>query len=199
MLKVKIDNDLLDRGSAVVEATNKQVYKARTRALIRLRKHVETALKREAAKQLRIPQKAIADRFFSNAITDVDEVLRVWFGEWNIDPYSIGTPRQTVRGVRAGRRSYRGAFLGSVYTPEEKIWIRLRSPHYSPDLYPAGYRPGDRGMARDNRFPVVRAAVPVDGVMEKVVLELGDSFALFFERTFLSELNYQVNVKGGRA
>lgn len=199
MLRVAIDSALLKQVPAAMEATSTQVYAARTRALIKLRTHVETVLKREAAKKLNLPQRAIGNRFFSNSITAQDDVLRVWFGEWAISPYAIGTPVQNSRGVRVGRRSYRGAFMGSVYTNQQKVWIRLHSRHFSRDLYPTNYRPGDRGRAGNRgRFPVVRAAVPVEGVMEEIVEVHEDGFADFFEKTFLRELNYQANVKGTR-
>ena len=66
--------------------------------------------------------------------------------------------------------------MAKIYTGTEKVWIRLHSPHYTPDLYPTKHRPGDRGLAGYNgRFPVVRAAVPIDGVISDVVELEGDA------------------------
>lgn len=193
---VSIDRADIDRMYAAAGATDGQIERARLRALRKVAKPIERAIMQQASRKLRIPQKAIADRFFSNALREGDTELRVWIGTWAISPFSIGTPRQQVTGVRSGTRFYRGAFLGSVYTLEEKVWIRLRSPHYSEELYPTRYRKGDRGLARNNRFPVVRAAVPIDGVIAEVLQADGQEFADRFLRIFEQELNYEVNVKG---
>lgn len=96
-----------------------------------------------------------------------------------------------------GQRSFPGAFLGKIYSGTEKVWIRLGSRHYSPDLYPTKYRPGDRGVSElRGRFPVVRAAVPIDGIMQDLVDTLGDDYAKEFETIFVRELNYETQVKG---
>lgn len=196
MVRLEFDNSLLEKGANLVNATEQQIETARASALRKMRKRIETQIKRRAAKKLRIPQKAIADRFFSDKVEPGDDELKVWIGTWAVSPFSLGSPAQTARGVKAGRRSYQGAFLGEVYTSETKVWIRLRSPHYSPELYPTRTRPGDRGMSRGGRFPVVRAAVPIDAVIGEIVTNEGDEIAAEFEKVFLQELNYQVNVKG---
>ena len=197
MFTLQVDNDLLQKGAALVGATEKQLEAATTSTLSKVKKRIETRIKRRAAKELRMPQRAIGDRFFSNTISPGDSVLKVWIGTWAISPYSIGSPAQTLRGVRVGRRSFPGAFLAKIYTGTEKVWIRLHSPHYTPDLYPTKYRPGDRGLTGlRGRFPVVRAAVPIDGVVSEVVELEGDAIMEDFEKVYLQELNYQVNVKG---
>ncbi len=193
---IDIDRRDIDAMTKVAHATEGQIERARVRALRKVAKPIERAILQTAAKRLRVPQKALADRFFSNSIGKGDEVLRVWIGAWALSPFSIGTPRQQVTGVRVGARFYRGAWLGSVYTLEEKVWIRLRSPHYSEELYPTRYRKGDRGLARNHRFPVVRAAVPIDGVIAEVLADDGPEFGERFLRIFDQELNYEVNVKG---
>lgn len=193
---IAIDRTDIERIPAVVHATDGQFERARLRTLRKIQKPIKRDIMQAAAQKLRIPQKAIADRFFSNALGDGDTELRVWIGAWPVEPFSIGTPRQTPTGVKSGSRFYRGAWLGSVYTLEEKVWIRLRSPHFSSEMYPTRYRGGDRDMARNHRFPVVRAAVPIDGVIAEVLKTDGQQFADRFLRIFGQELNYEVNVKG---
>jgi hypothetical protein len=193
---VTIDRADIERMTAMAHATDGQIERARIRALRKVQKPIERAIMQAASKKLRIPQKAIADRFFSDAIGEGDTELRVWIGTWALSPFSIGSPRQSKTGVKAGSRFYRGAFIGSVYTMEEKVWIRLRSPHYSSELYPTRTRPGDRGMAHNHRFPVVRAAVPIDGVVAEVLQSDGQVFADRFMQIFKQELNYEVNVRG---
>ena len=186
----------LRRQKELFGATDKQFNIVRVRSLRKMQKVIETSIKREASKELRIPQKAIADRFFTNKLNPGDDELTVWVGTWDVDPFSIGTPTQNTAGVRVGRRSYPGAFLAPIYSSQEKVWIRLHSRHYSPALYPTKKRPGNRGGQQSGRFPVVRAAVSIDGVVERVLSREGDSFAQQFETTFIRELNYEVNIKG---
>lgn len=197
MLEINVNNDFLEQQKDIYGATEKQFDTARFRALRKIQKRIETDLKRQAAHKLRLPQKAIGKRFFSNRITPGDDELQVWIGTWNISPYGIGTPRQLGSGVRVGQRSFPGAFLGKIYSSTEKVWIRLHSQHYSPDLYPTKYRPGDRGVSElRGRFPVVRAAVPIDGVMQDLIDTLGDDYAKEFETIFIREMNYETQLKG---
>lgn len=202
MFEVTVDDSALQQFAGIAEATDKQMEAARTSALRKMRKKVETLVIRAAAQKLRIPQKALKDRFFSNNIEPGDDELNVWIGTWAISPFSIGSvsaygvPGKSG-GVRAGRRNYPGAFLASIYTGETKVWIRLHSKNYSPELYPTQYRPGDRGLGElRGRFPVIRAAVPIDAVMREVLERDGDEIAREFEKIFARELNYQVNVRG---
>jgi hypothetical protein len=79
------------------------------------------------------------------------------------------------------------------------VWIRLRSKHYSPELYPTKRRPGDRGLGDQGlrgRFPVVRAAVPIDEVLERVVDRDGDAISEEFLKVLTQELNYYTNIRG---
>ncbi|KJS00890.1 MAG: hypothetical protein VR65_10815 [Desulfobulbaceae bacterium BRH_c16a] len=205
MLQLTIDHSLLDHLAKMAGAADFQAEAARTSTLRKMRRRIETYIKRRAAKSLRIPQKALEGRFFSTSLEPGADTLRVWIGTWDISPYSIGSPAVygipgKSGGVRVGRRLYPGAFLAKIYTTEEKVWIRLHSKHYSPELYPTRHRPGDRGWTEHRgRFPVVRAAVPVDSVIRDVISQDGEILAREFEKVFMQELNYQVNVKGGKA
>ncbi len=204
MLKVAINQDLLDQRIDLAAATEYQVNAARTSALRKFRKRFETRVKRAAAKELRLPIKAIGDRFFSSSVEPGDEELKLWIGTWDVSPFSIGSPQAygvpgKSGGVKVGRRRYLGAFLGRIYSGKDNVWIRLHSKHYSPELYPTKHRPGDRGLAGGGRFPVLRAAVPIDDTIAKVLATDGEEFAREFETLFFQELNYQVNVKGARS
>lgn len=204
MIDVKVDQASLQAVISRFNSTPSQVALARASALRKMRKRVETAIKREAAKELRMPQKALGGRFFSNSIKKGDSVLKVWIGTHPVSPFDLGgvKPYGVVGksgGVKAGRRTYRGAFLASIYTSRPKVWIRLRSKHYTPELYPTRKRPGDRGLSDESlrgRFPVIRAAVPIDEVMERVVERDGEDILADFERVFIQELNFYTNVKG---
>lgn len=205
LLALDIDQEMLERRADLAGATDQQLRAAITSALRKMETRVETRIKRRAAKTLRIPQRSLENRFFSKSIQPGDSELKVWIGTWHLSPFAIGSPRTygtpcRSGGVKVGGRTYPGAFLAKIYTVEEKVWIRLSSKHYSPELYPTKYRPGDRGLGGDkSRFPVVRAAVPIDDVMRDVIEQEGPQILQEFDKVFLAELNYQVNVKGKRA
>lgn len=204
MIDVQVDQAAIRDVIRVLGSTPAQVALARASALRKMRTRVETRVKRAAAKELRMPQKALGDRFFSEKIRKGDDVLKVWIGTHPVSPFKIGAVRPygvvgKTGGVKAGRRTYRGAFLASIYTGQQKVWIRLHSKHFSPDLYPTKHRPGDRGIADAGgrgRFPVVRAAVPIDAVMEAVVERDGEAILQEYESIFMQELNYYTNVRG---
>lgn len=204
MLAIEVDQKGLEVMAKAIAATEDQVVISRTRALRKTQKEVETFIKRYVAKAERIPQRAIADRFFSEKVAPGDDTASVWIGAWAVDPFSLGSPTAYGRvgvsgGVKVGRgRNYTGAFLAQIYTDQQKVWIRLKSKHYSPAIYPAHYRPGDRGLSRNNRFPVVRAAIPIDKHVEKVLAQNESYFASVFEKKFEQEFNYEVLVKGER-
>jgi len=206
MIDVSVDPAAVQEVIRRFGSTIDQVELARASALRKMRKRVETAVKRAASKELGMPQKALGGRFFSNKIKKGDDVLKVWIGTQPVSPFKLGAvgvfgePGRPFSGVMVGKRKYRGAFLASIYTSRQKIWIRLNSKFYSPELYPTMKRSGDRGLSDDpslkGRFPVVRAAVPIDEVLEAVVDRDGDTILADFEKVFIQELNYYTNVKG---
>lgn len=56
--------------------------------------------------------------------------------------------------------------------------------------------PRQYGRIAQGRFPVVRAAVPIDGVLEKVIKRDGPEIEAKFMDNFQRELNYEINFKG---
>jgi hypothetical protein len=203
-LYIDIDNSAIDQIISMTKATAEQIEKARLSAMRKLGKRIETIVKRKAAKELRIPQKSIENRFFAESLKPGDETLKIWVGTWDLSPFALGAPSVyglpgKSGGVKAGNRTYPGAFMAKIYTSRDHVWIRVHSPHYSADLYPTRYRPGDRGLGElAGRFPVVRAAVPIDDTIRSVVGDMEKDFSADFEKTFFGELNYFANIRGNR-
>lgn len=181
-----------------------QLQRARARALRKAGKHMSVEIKRSAAKKLRVPQKSIADRFYLSKVDQNSDAVNLWIGAWGISPYSLATPVQTETGVMVPAspgRSYPGAFLAAIYSGKEQIWIRKKSKHYSPALYPvvgkkhAGSVPSELR----HRFPVVRAAIPFDdAVLASMHRDVLKGIEEFFQKTLLAEINYEVAVKGAK-
>lgn len=191
-----------------------QVKSARSRALRKTQTWFKTRVKRDLAKAIRVPQRSVADRFYTSRVRQSDAEAKIWAGAWNLDVVASGTPRQIgarsfkgkkarsqLAGVKIGnRRFYRGAFVGSPYGGRDKVWIRLSSRWYSRALYPSNHRAGDRfgQSGARGRFPVVRAAIPIDGELEALFDRYGDGAEAEFFKRFSQELNYEINVKGNQ-
>lgn len=198
MLGLDIDNDALQRMADTVAATEEQFLKARASTLRKIRQPVRRAVLREVAKERKVPQRSLESRVYMSDVGAEQDSVRLWFGTWDVSLFEIGSPRQTKTGVTVGRHRYPGAFKAKIYSADEQVWIRLHSRHYSPELYPTRYRPGDRGLGSSRgRFPVVRAAIQIDGIVERVLERSGDTFKKRFMDIFSQELNYFVNVKWG--
>ncbi len=192
MFALDVDTAGLTAIADRLSATEEQVERARAAALQQTEEVFTRGLLRYVCKKARIPRRGLARRLFSNRSAD-NELLKVWVGASPISPGKIGTPQVYAGGVRVGRRKFPGAFLGDVYsTGANKIWIRLRSKHYDRELYPTIYRAGDRGMARDGRFPVVRAAIPVEEYMGEFIRRNSSGLAESFLASFGSALRQEV-------
>ncbi|WP_028579433.1 hypothetical protein [Desulfogranum japonicum] len=198
-LQLAVDKKRLDKVAAAIEATEAQIKQARSATLRQLQTTIETGLKQRISKAERIPQRALGERLFFSSVGKDDGTMKVWVGTWDISPFAIGSPQQNAKGVTVAGRKYPGAFLASIYSAQEKVWIRLHSPHYSPDLYPTSSRKGDRFDTQPElrgRFPVVRAAIPIATHVEEFFSEqeafLADQFTVKFERN----LNYFVKLQG---
>lgn len=189
-----------------------QVRRARARALRKTQTWFKTRVRRELAKKARVPVKSVADRFYTSMVRPKDAEAKIWAGAWNLDAAGTGKPRQVggrsfkgkkartqLAGVKVGnRRFYRGAWIGSPYGGREKVWIRLSSSWFSRGLYPTEYRAGSRfgDSGLRGRFPVVRAAIPIEEELERLFDQYGDQAETEFFKRFSQELNYELNVKG---
>ncbi|MDH5525152.1 MAG: phage tail protein [Desulfobulbaceae bacterium] len=196
---IEIDDGDLDRVVSQFAATQKQIEVARVRALRKTGRQVGKLILAKVAKKERMPRRALHNRVFVHPVKPGDDEAAIFIGTMPIDATMIGNPAQAARGVRVGRHSYPGAFVQSIYTNTPKVWIRLGSKHYDPARYPTRSRKGDRGGLSDpalmGRFPVVKAAVPIDGVVEDVAENLAADVPPMFLKNFEHELNYEVNVK----
>lgn len=173
--------------------SGQQVAVARTRAIRETLKSVRTKIKKEAAKVLKVPQKALTPRMFISKIKNGDAKGKLWAGTWWISPYVIGKPRQSKTGVTGVRgRRYRGAFLKKIYGEQENIWIRQGSKHFDIRLYPAG----KRKPVSNKRFPVVKAAIPIEEAMGKTFDRNENEIRQDFYKKLRREINYALKIEG---
>ncbi|MHB8149984.1 MAG: hypothetical protein ACYDIB_07455, partial [Desulfobulbia bacterium] len=196
MIRIEIDDDDIERTAAgFVTATTKMVETARLRALRKTVKWFGGQILRAVAREERMPLRALQNRVFVHQVKPGAESASVFVGTAPVDATRFGNPVQTPKGVRVGRQSYRGAFLGRIYTGTEKVWIRQASRFHDPARYPTRHRTGNRGAFSDSglmgRFPVVKAAVPINGTAETVARQLEGDVRPQFLNAFQHELNYE--------
>lgn len=198
MIRLEIDDSAVDAEIVRFMATVKQAEAARLRALRKTANWFGRQVVAEVARKERMPRTALRGRVHVSKISSGDTEAEVFVGTMPVDVTRIGRPAQSGTGVRIGRHAYPGAFLGRIYSGKEKVWIRLGSKHYDAGRYPTIHRSGDRfGGDRRllGRFPVVKAAVAIDGVVDTVVDRLSPEVQTRFLADFRHELNYEVNVK----
>ncbi|MDA3970270.1 MAG: hypothetical protein PF442_02860 [Desulfobulbaceae bacterium] len=190
------DNDL-DRVIELYDATEKQVRLARTRALRKTASWLRREVLSRTAKQKRIPARALQGRAYTSKVGPQDDGVIVTIGTMPLDVMNVGNPAQTAKGVRVGRQSYPGAFVQKIFSGQEKVWIRKGSKHYDPARYPVNRKKGPNTLPGElmGRFPVVRAAIPINDVVEVSAERYESLIRGDFMKNFKHELNYEVNVK----
>lgn len=207
MLDIKIDMSDVERQVSMFSATIKEIDLARTRALRKTLMGMRTQVKRNVAKDLKITQKVIKDRFKTTRVKPGAEEAELWVGTYNVPAHFLGKPRQLKSGVRVGRRSYRGAFMVNSSNPKfvqhygGRIWMRKSSRHYSPALYPGkkgGSNPARRKSIGGGRFPIVQAAVRIHESVGKTMDLLRPQVPALFAKKFDQEMNYVLNVNKRR-
>jgi hypothetical protein len=152
--------------------TARRVGIAQSRAIRDTLSWTRTRVRRDAAKQLKVPQRALQSRLLTSTVRNGDTTGKLWAGTWMISPFAVGKPRQGKSGGVVGvpGRRYVGSFLFNVYGGLHNIWIRLRSKHYTKELYPGSGRRSSGSVPEHlrHRFPVVKAAIEVEPTMAGV-------------------------------
>lgn len=187
----------LEEVSANFLAMPAQIETAKQRALRRTVSWIGNRSRREIGQALDVAatglRKRVTPRFFKHS-------AEVFFGLGPLPAHLSGKASQTQAGVSVRGRQYPGAFVSSIYTAEEKVWIRLHSKHYDSDVYP--YTPrkmnGAIGSGQRGRFPVVLARIPMDTpAVRGIIKDQADQALPRLKEVFAAELNYETNVKGG--
>ncbi len=193
-IELVLDTIEVERLIEQLGATTGQVYVAQMRALKKMRRKVETEVKRRVSAETRLPQRAIKGRFFATRYGQIRDEIRFWVGVADVDPAHVYEPVQRKRGSCAGRFCYSGAFVQRMYGTNRHIWIRRFSRHFDKRSY-SGWRYLKR-RADTDRFPVVKASVSIHESVETAF----DDYARFdlsvdFEKFLLHEIEYEVSLR----
>ena len=84
-----------------------------------------------------------------------------------------------------------GLGASAILGPKQKNRVMAQN-------YECGIDPGPQHI-EDGRFPVIRAAVPIDAILERVVADYEPSMLDDYERIFIQDLNYFTNIRPNRA
>lgn len=175
---------------------------ARARAIRSTLKWVRTRVRRDAAKQLKVPQKVLNKRLVTSKVKNTDASGKLWAGTWDISPFALGSPASNIRTrvIQVGNRRYKGAFVKPIFTSEPNIWMRKRSKNYDANLYPPSRTGGGNSIPAElrHKFPVVKAAIRVDDTMAAVFQRDADEIREQFSKNLRKEINYALNIEGRR-
>ena len=174
-----------------LEVSDKAVKKALSRAIRKLLRWLQRELARAIKARTGIAQKAIKNRFKVTLLLN-EGYASLWVGLNPIEAQLAGGVRQLTTGVRAGKHSFEGAFLRSVYGKQTKVWRRkfrgkgsvrrswIHLKRSSPDEL-AG------------RFPVEKMMVPMQKPSEVEINRIRARARQRLKVLFKQELNYAVN------
>ena len=176
-------------------AMPRQIETARGRALRKTVAFVGAKAKAGLAAELGIKQITLKNRITRKVNTKVGYGI-VWFGLNPIPAHLLGKPRQDGSGINVGDRRYPGAFAARIYSADQRVWIRFRSKHYDPALYPGQPRQTELPANLRHRFPVMLAQIPLDTPEVHRLIDLQATAAgQRMREAFEHEINYAVNVE----
>lgn len=183
MTRLTIAADGLDQVAARIGAYPAEIEAARKRTVTKATKFAVGEVRKGISSSLGITQKVLLDR---RRIASRPGL--VWIGIKPIAAVYLGKPRQTKTGAKAGRRSYKGAFIAKMPSghvgifrrvPPSVRWSKRRSRKWSPNL-----------PIEEVREPIKGAVAIVESVRQKI----SDRIPVLFRQ----ELNFEVNVRGRR-
>lgn len=189
--------------TAIIQGTPKQVEVATQRAIKKTMQWLRSVAARELSRQLGIPQKTLKKRLtLSRVNKGMDQAHVLWMGIAPLSADLAGKARQTRKGVTVGKHKYDGAFLRSIYNPEENVWIRARRNQQQGYTTVSGRKSGkSKSISPElaGRFPVQRIGIEMDVAAHEIFRRLDRRAQDRFSTLIEQELNYAVNVESKKA
>lgn len=189
--------------TAVIQATPKQMEVASERAIRKTIRWLSGRVARELSQQLGIPQKNLKPRLLVRSVgKGMDKAHILWMGVAPMPADLAGKARQTRKGVTVGKRKFEGAFLRSVYNPEENVWIRARRNREQGYLTMSRRRKANHRSQNPElagRFPIQRIGVELESIATEIFRRLDRRALDRFKTLIEQELNYAVNHESKKA
>lgn len=171
MIVVSVYRDQLYAVQEQMNATNRQVATAGTRAIKKTLRWIGSHGKRQIAKRNQLPLKSLRGRVRMSQPTAASQVGHVWFGISDMPAINLGA-KQTATGVQTRGRFFKSAFIANVYGTLNVFKRKDKA-----------------------RFPVIVQKVPLESA-EEILAAIADNAPERLQTIFAQEINYVVNVKG---
>ena len=171
MLVVNVLRDDLYAVQQKMNATNRQVVTAGTRAIKKTLRWIGSQGRRQIAKRNKLPVKSLRGRVRMSQPTASSQVGHVWFGIDDMPAIQVGA-KQTATGVQTRGRFFKSAFIANVYGTVNVFKRKDKA-----------------------RFPVIVQKVQLEGA-EEILDGIAANAPARLQTIFAQEINYAVNVKG---
>ncbi|HHY0482731.1 phage tail protein [Vibrio parahaemolyticus] len=194
-IKVNFANEL-QRVSAKIAATPKQLEKAGQRAIKKTMRWMYSRVAREVSQLTGIPQKALKPRYSLKTVGKGAEAVTIlWIGISPILAEKAGKARQTKKGVSLKKHRYDGAFVADMYGYNSAVWIRASRNHsqYTTTGKPRKVNPNSLPAHLRGRFPVQHLAIDISDSANQALKRLEARVPDEFRKKLDQELNYVVN------
>lgn len=181
----------LEAMSAAVGQTGTMARESVKAALRDLRKQALAVTRKETAKEVGVPQKAVRTRWISDPVTSPNG-LRVWVGTNPLPVAALGKPRQYKTKAKAGQKhDFPRAFVATMPSGHKSIFMRRTSSAYDPARYRGTRYDPDKPWSR---LPVAEALGP--DIHEPVERSFDANMAKFeeiFRNSFFDNLTARMN------
>lgn len=190
----------IDRVIKGIGKIDKQVEKAKRRAINRTMKTAQTKVLREVSKESGIAQKYLREYNRVKTRTSLFNSYLMgefWMGTNPMPAHTAkGNARQEDWGVKKGQYLFDGAFYRSVYGAQKKIWFRKNSRGARQNVgYHSKRRSKQTAWQRQNsgRFPVVLAGIAIDEHAKTAFKRIGPELMSTFQKRVLHEIKYELS------
>lgn len=186
----------LQRVSAKITATPKQLEKAGQRAIKKTMRWMYTRAAREISQATGIAQKALKPRFSLKTVGKGSEAVTIlWLGISPVLAEKAGRPRQTRAGVSVKKERYEGAFVSDLYGYNDAVWIRAsrNNGRYTTTAKRRKANPNSLPAHLRGRFPVQHVAVDIADTASQAFKRLEARVPDEFRKKLDQEINYVVN------
>lgn len=186
----------LQRVSAQIAATPKQLEKAGQRAIKKTMRWMYTRAAREVSQMTGMSQKTMKPRFSLTTVGKGSSAVTIlWVGITPVLAEKAGNARQTRKGVSVKKYRFAGAFVADMYGHDGGVWIRSSRNDNDYTTTSRRRKPNTNSLPAHlrGRFPVQHLAIDVADPVALALQRLESRVPDEFRKKLDQELNYVVN------
>ena len=197
VLDLDVGSDI-DAMTAHLAGLESKISQAVRRALNKVARWLRTHSLREVGKAVRIPLKALKERFKVFSVNKGGEkTVKLWVGLLSLAADQVGPVRQNASGVSVRGRQFDSAFIAGMNSRQsEYVFIRSRrNDQLKHETYGSEYR---YKYAKDQiknaeRFPLQRVGIAYEDLADPVLNRYETRVNSRFRELLDQELNYVLN------